>query len=86
MAANDAIIPHRLLLQISALLESLPSDATKALKDEFGHELPTVKLMNRRLRFVFMGRTEESSTVQRHTMMRSDSGAAPGVPDEQHEH
>ena len=50
MAVNDAIIPHRLLLQISALLESLPPDATKDMKDEFGRRLPTVAWMNRRLR------------------------------------
>jgi hypothetical protein len=50
MAPNDAIIPHRLLLQISALLESLPRDAAQGVKDEFGRKLPTVTWMNRRLR------------------------------------
>ncbi len=50
MAVNDATIPHRLLLQISALLESLPADAAEGVNDEFGRKLPTVKSMNHRLR------------------------------------
>jgi hypothetical protein len=68
VAANDAIIPHRLLLQISALLESLPQDATKGVRDEFGHKLPIGDVDESPAPFLFLGQTEEAGEVHRHTM------------------
>lgn len=59
MADDDAIFPHRLLLQMSALLESLPPDAADGVIDEFGRKLPSVKSMHRRLRSCSWGKLKK---------------------------
>lgn len=47
---HDGVIPHALLLQLSALLRSLPAAATTGIVDEFGAPVPTPAQMDRQLR------------------------------------